>query len=154
MAHWLILAGIETCLLGGWHWARWLSLSAIAALCHPYLLLMVLGLLVSNSLGVWQIERKVPLYRLLRDITGISVVVFGLLWIVGYFTGKGGFSAGGYGYFSMNILAFFDPVLGYSRFLTQNTFHRDFIPSGQYEGNLYLGSGMILLAISAVTLPL
>ena len=48
MAHWLLLAGIETC-LRGWSWQRWLAWSAIAALCHPYLLLMVLGPLAAGA---------------------------------------------------------------------------------------------------------
>lgn len=154
MAHWLILAGIEACLARGWHWPRWLALTATAALCHPYLLLMVLGLLAANAAQAWLVERSVSPYRLLCDGAGIGIVVFGLFWIVGYFSGKGGMAADGYGYFSMNILAFFDPIFGSSRFLTQNTFHKHFLPFGQYEGYLYLGAGMIVLGISAIVLQL
>ena len=153
MAHWLLIAGIDT-YLRGWSWPRWLTWSAIAALSHPYLLLMVLGLLTASAISALLVKHNKTLVRLLCESTGIFAVLLGLLWSTGSFSGQGGLAAEGYGYFSMNILSLFDPIFSASRFLTQNTFSEDFNPFGQYEGFLYLGAGMIVLAAVAFALQL
>src|SRR5690606_3464633 len=77
-----------------------------------------------------------------------------LFWFAGYLSGTSQGNNEGYGYFSMNILSFFDPVFDSSRFLKQNAFHEHFLPYGQYEGYQYLGFGMILLLSSTVLVSL
>jgi hypothetical protein len=156
MAHWLLLAGIDTC-LDGWNWRRWLSWSAIAALCHPYLLLMVLGLMAASATSaVWIDKTLRPTVLLLQGI-GISLVLLLLMGLAGHFSNSGPLHAEGYGYFNMNILSLLDPLLGWSRYLRQRPVHPDYANLGnfgQYEGFLYLGAGMIVLAIMALALHL
>jgi hypothetical protein len=113
---------------------------------------MVLGLLAASGVSALLVVRDKTLWQLLRETTGIIAVVLGLLWSTGSFSGQGGLAAEGYGYFSMNILALFDPLFSTSKFLTQIAFHEHFKPYGQYEGFLYLGIGMLALAALACAL--
>lgn len=153
MAHWLLLAGMDT-YLRGWSGRSWAQWSIVAALCHPYLLLMVLGLMAASAADALWIGRTRLLGKLAMECGAIGAGVFLALWLAGYLIG-GGAANEGYGYFSMNILALFDPIALFdpafkaSRFLMQHAFHPDFIPYGQYEGYLYLGLGMLSLAIMA-----
>lgn len=152
MAHWLLLAGIDTW-LRGWSARRWAGWSLLAAWCHPYLLLMVLGLMAAAAVDALWVRRSHPLSRLLRDQAGIASLVLLALWLAGYLSG-GGLAGEGYGYFSMNILALFNPLLASSRWLQQHDFHPHFMPYGQYEGFLYLGVGMIALLLMAIAVQL
>lgn len=153
MAHWLLLAGMDT-YLRGWSARSWAQWSILAALCHPYLLLMVLGLMTASAAdALWVGRTRLP-GKLVMECGAIGAGVFLALWLAGYLIGGGGANEG-YGYFSMNILALFDPItlfdpaLRASRFLVQRAFHPDFMPYGQYEGFLYLGAGMLSLVIMA-----
>mgnify|MGYP001765072479 CR=1 FL=1 len=148
MAHWLLLAAIETC-LGDWRWRRWLLLNALAALIHPYLLVMVFGILVAHATAVIRANEEQP-FKMLGQIIGFIAVDLSLLWFAGYFVGSGSLAAEGYGFFSMNILAFFDPLLRWSRFLKPMPVGTE----GQYEGFLYLGAGAILLMALAIGVQL
>lgn len=147
MAHWLLLAGMDTW-LRGWNARSWTLWSLLAALCHPYLLLMVLGLMAASAADALWIGRTRSFRRLVVEGGAIGVGVLLALWLAGYLIG-GGVTGGGYGYFSMNILALFNPIFGGSRFLMQHDFHLDFMPYGQYEGFLYLGAGMLSMAVMA-----
>ncbi len=147
MAHWLLLAGMDTW-LSGWSARSWGLWSLLAAMCHPYLLLMVLGLLAASAAEALWIGRTRSLRRLAIESGVIGTGVVFALWLAGYLIG-GGVAGGGYGYFSMNILALFNPIFGASRFFMQHDFHPDFKPFGQYEGFLYLGAGMLLMVVMA-----
>jgi hypothetical protein len=158
MAHWLLLAGMDT-YLRGWSARSWAQWSILAALCHPYLLLMVLGLMAASAAdALWIARTRLP-GRLFMECGAIGAGVFLALWLAGYLIG-GGTANEGYGYFSMNILALvdpiklFDPAFRASRFLKQHDFHPDFMPYGQYEGFLYLGAGMLSLVIMAACIYL
>jgi hypothetical protein len=156
MAHWLLLAGIETCLIG-WSWRRWLAWSAIAALCHPYLLLMLLGLMAASAISALRIDKTLTFAPLVRQGAGIGLAVATLMGLAGYFSGTGPLAAEGYGYFSMNALSLIDPLLEWSRFIRQRPIHPDYTALGnfgQYEGFLYLGAGLLLLAAMALALHL
>lgn len=147
MAHWLLLAGMDTW-LRGWRARSWALWSLLAALCHPYLLLMVLGLMAASAADALWIGRTRSLRRLAVECGAIGAGVLLALWLAGYLIG-GGVAGDGYGYFSMNILALFNPIFGGSRFLMQHDFHPDFMPYGQYEGFLYLGAGMLSMVVMA-----
>lgn len=148
MAHWLLLAAIETC-LGNWRWRRWLLLNALAALIHPYLLVMVCAIMLAHATAVFQ-AREEKLSSLPGQIIGFVAIDLALLWLAGYFGGSGSLAAEGYGFFSMNILAFIDPLLRWSRFLKPMPVGTE----GQYEGFLYLGAGAILLMTLALGVQL
>lgn len=153
MAQWLILAGLET-YLRGWRWKLWLSWGCIAALTHPYLLLMLLGLMAASVLQAGWVLRTHGRWQLFREGGAIVVVLLLILWLAGYVGTKGGVAGGGYGYFSMNSLALFNPIFGASRFLMQHDFHSDFMPYGQYEGFQYLGVGMMVLTAMSLAVCL
>lgn len=153
MAQWLLLAGIDAC-LRGWQWQRWLVLVLVAALVHPYLLLMVLGLLLAANLQAVPVEPR----RMLPKRAGQNALILGSLVAVlvaaGHFSGKGPLAGEGYGFFSMNMAALVDaetePKFGHARLVPD-------IPAatqGQYEGYLYLGGGMIALGLIASGLML
>lgn len=147
MAHWLLLAAFER-YFSGWSGRGWLFLAAIAALCHPYLLFMLLGLM---SAALLDNARAFPeagsstRYRANLQFLAILLTLALLMWLAGYFV-DGASDRSGYQYFSMNLLALFDPqFFNASRFLVQHDFSPDFAPYGQYEGFQYLGIGMMLL---------
>lgn len=154
MAQWLVLAGIEAC-LDGWSPRRWLVLALMAALCHPYLLIIELGLMSASAATALWIDRSHLWRNLLVQGAGICIVLIAVMVLIGYFSGTGQLAAEGYGFYSMNVLALVDPLLGWSRFIRQRPIHPDFAilgNFGQYEGFLYLGAGMILLGSMALAL--
>lgn len=152
MAHWLLLAAIETG-LDRWSGRKWLALSVLAALCHPYLLLMVLALSAAAAFVALRIDRSHGLTALLGHAALVAAAVAAPMALAGYFGSTGGLSAEGYGFYSMNVLSLFDPLLGWSRFIQQRPIHPDYAGFGnfgQYEGFLYLGAGMIALGCVAL----
>lgn len=156
MAHWLLLAAIEAC-LDRWSVKRWLFLAMIAALCHPYLLFMVLAVAGASAYVAWRIDRSHRFTTLLAHGVIVALVVATLMAVAGYFGSSGGLAAEGYGFYSMNVLSLIDPLLGWSRFIQQRPIHPDYASFGnfgQYEGFLYLGAGTILLGSMALGLAL
>ncbi len=156
MAHWLLLASIDTC-LRGWSWPRWLLWSAIAALCHPYLLLMVLGFMAASAATAVWIDKTHRLRMVLLQGAGMGLALALLMGLAGHFSSSGPLQAEGYGYFNMNSLSLIDPLLDWSRYIRQRPVHPDYAVLGnfgQYEGFLYLGAGMIVLVVMALTLHL
>ena len=156
MAHWLLLASIDTC-LRAWSWPRWLLWSAIAALCHPYLLLMVLGFMAASGATTVWIDKTQRLRTVLLHGIGLGLVLLLLMGLAGHFSSSGLLQTEGYGYFNMNSLSLIDPLLGWSRYIRQRPVHPDYAMLGnfgQYEGFLYLGAGMILLVVMALALQL
>ncbi len=156
MAHWLLLAGIDS-YLEGWNGRRWLGWSALAALIHPYLLLMLLGLMAASATRAVWIDKTLRLPVLALQGIGISLLLWVLMYLAGHFSSSGPLHAEGYGYFNMNTLSLLDPLLGWSRYLRQRPVHPDYANLGnfgQYEGFLYLGAGMIMLLVMALALHL
>lgn len=145
MAHWIVLAGIGEC-LSAWSARRWLVLSLVAALVHPYLLLMTLGLMLAAACSHGWSRQDGVLPRLFAQLFGIGCATFIAMVLAGYFSGSGSVSADGFGYYSMNLNAYIDPWFNWSRFLRQ----RPVGTAGQYEGFMYLGVGMIALTLAAV----
>lgn len=156
MAQWLILASMET-YLSTWTWQRWLLWSALAALCHPYLLVMVMAVACASASVTLFIDRSHTVTSLIRQAAGISAVLIVLMGLAGYFSGPKQLAAEGYGFYSMNVLSLVDPLLGWSRFIRQRPIHPDYSVLGnfgQYEGFLYLGAGMLLLGCMALAVLL
>jgi Family of unknown function (DUF6311) len=154
MAHWLILWSMLIALS---HYNLWrlLFFVVISLLTHPYLGAMALafGILILMSTKTVSVNMTVRLQHLAL----VLFVSTSVMWAAGYFQGSSERSAGGYGFFSANLLTWFDPMewLGFlashgrpienaaqwSRWIVgpgQAT-------AGQYEGFAYLGAGGLLL---------
>lgn len=149
MAHWVLLAGIEA-YLRGWKIRSWAGLTALSLLIHPYIFLMQLGWMTASLFKAWQ-QEGLPARRLGRDAFLIGLLCLALMLAVGHLTTGGRVAGEGYGFFSMNLLALFEPVFidasyGASPFLM----HHKMATEGQYEGYLYLGAGMLILATVAL----
>ncbi len=155
-AHWLLL------------WALWLylrvdaearppfvqiaALGLVAGLVHPYLAVMVIGLVGALGVRVLLAARELGRGTAMR----YAAVVFGLAvagplagwWISGLFTvsGVGNLTSEGLGKYSLNLLAPITPT-GWSRWLPEWPLGAE----GQsYEGFHYFGAGLLGLIVSAV----
>ncbi len=144
MAHWIVLAGIEGC-LRDWRTRRWLALCVVAAGVHPYLLVMTLGLLMAALAGR---RGRATLAQAAADLGLILATTLAVMYLAGYFSGSGQVAAAGFGHFSMNLNAFIDPWFNWSRFLRQGAIGTP----GQYEGFMFLGTGMLALCVAAAAL--
>lgn len=146
-AHWLLLAALylywrNTSFPQFW---QWLILLCVAILVHFYLAVMVWGVFIVYWLKCWNHKLAVKYYMLLPIVILMATVT--IMWLVGYFViPVSNSSAGGFGYYSMNILSPF-----YAG--DMSTFLRPFLLAGegQYEGFNYFGLGLIgLLTIIIV----
>jgi hypothetical protein len=140
-AHWMIVATLllyAAPLRGGVARERTMAalLLVLAAGTHPYLTVMVLGLVGAAAWARSRSWQELGASWLLYLVT--SAVA---LWAFGYL-GHADLAAPGFGEFSANLLALVDPD-GWSRVVPD-------VPSGpgEYEGFGFLGVG-VLLVISA-----
>ena len=116
---------------------------------HPYFLPVLFGLMFANMIELFIIKRKTIIRSLI--LLGISLMA---TVIVGFVIGALGTSSklegDGYGYFSMNLNAIINPIscsgIQWSRFI--KTFPQIL---GNYDGFNYLGVGIIVLNIVAVS---
>ncbi|MCG7375261.1 DUF6311 domain-containing protein [Pseudomonas luteola] len=144
--HFLILAALYLCFRP--HQKNritlWACLVGVTALVHAYFIPMV-GILWLSDL-CWQRYKK----AIDNKTTFIEIaVVFASLaittWQAGYFTVSGGVSAGGYGFYRMNIISLFNSCNSWSYILTGfNT------EPGEFEGFNYLGLGGVILFILSI----
>lgn len=148
MAHWLILASLflyfqdykRSVNLG------WTAIILISALVHAYMMLMAvvlwLAFLVKSSKTYPSLHNKDLLWPLAFNFIALFIV----MWLAGYFTvSSQGLNGGGYGIYSLNLLALFEP-LDWSRFMQPFAL----ATPGQYEGFNYLGFGMLFLLVLAL----
>lgn len=123
-------------------WAA--GFNVVAAGIHPYLAAMVF-LLTLGLLGrLYWVDRRLSRGWLLGAPAVVGATAVGLFWLFGYIGQPVGLGASGLGFFSADLLAFFNPH-GLSMWMPT-------LPSGpgQYEGFGYLGAGV--LALGAVAL--
>jgi hypothetical protein len=146
-SHWLVLwaflLATRTPRAGPRHWT---VLALVAGMVQPYLAAMVLGIAAAALLG----SSEWPLVRRARTVAATIAAMAVGWWLSGLFILGGGdsFTEGGFGYFSMNLLAFVTP-LGWSRFLPAVPVAG---PGQEGEGFLYLGAGVLALVVLAVGL--
>jgi len=142
LPHWLILYALwlnvrVPTARQYWHW---LGLITVAALTFPYLYVMVMGLFFADCLRHLFICKKSSGEVVFCCFMGVLLFSVLLLWLMGSFqSGAYGFSAGGFGYFSMNLNAIFNPMWFSRLFPKLGMFFY------QYEGFNYLGAGIIFL---------
>ncbi len=139
-AHWLILFSFLVYLNDRLKIKQWLEIYLIVILSlfiHPYFLPMSLGIL--SALILKKILKKEISSQ--SVLWGLSFLIMLILLSVFILCENKTNSAGGYNNFSMNLNALFNPM-GKSLFLPDfKTF------PGQYEGDNYLGFGLILIAL-------
>lgn len=152
LAHWVLLAALYL------HLARprvsprtgpWTALVAATSLMHPYLWVMVAGLLAADAWSLWRRrEPDVPLRRWRVALhLAVPLLATALLWSVTGMLGGGPASSFGLGHFSFNLTSPINP-LGWSAFVRD----RPLAVGAQYEGFSYLGAGVLLLAALALFL--
>lgn len=161
----LVLAALALA-LGPWRCWPWLALAPLAAAVHPYLAAMVLGLLLAAVVAALG-EGVGPRSQVLGTLAVASLLAAGTAFLVGAFGLGGQLSAEGFGFFSANLLTWFDPMdwadflARFGRDVAQGREWSTVLPAlgqataGQYEGFAYLGLGMLaLLGLALVTAAL
>lgn len=145
MGHFLILAGVYLALRPAEERRAlpWVMVLVAAAMVNSYLLAMVASFWLADLAQV-VIRRPQTWRRVGLEFLEIAGVVGLTCWQVGYFTVGAGVSAGGYGFFRMNLLSLVDPS-GWSYVLMD-------IPGGKGEGEgfNFLGLGVLVLAIAGL----
>ncbi len=142
IGHWLILAALCVFMQERRKIPLWTLLLCVASLIHAYLCAMVIAIWLADVIR--RFAYKTTPARLLATEVAIVIVCLGAaMTFAGYFISTG-VSAGGFGYFRMNLLAFFDPSPIWS------SFYSDAYRNGDYEGFAYLGAGMLVLTVIAL----
>ena len=153
-AHWLVLwaflifismpVGAKN--LDGRKRAQLISTIAIAALVHPYILLMVYMFVLAIALRAWIADAAI--LHVIQGLIVAALVGIGLMILVGFIPINDPKSVAVWGYrlFSFNLLAPINPMnydgLLYGRLPTAGQL--------QYEGYAYLGLGMLILGVLAI----
>lgn len=124
-----------------------LVLTGIAVGINPYLALQVLAVL-SAGVAALGLTKQLTWKAAATVMAGIMLTSLAVVYSLGFFIPSGrGYSGGGYGFYSMNLLAPFDPYECGSILLPKLPLFTE----GQYEGFNYLGLGAIaLLACIAI----
>ncbi len=144
IGHWILLAGLYLYLRKSTTAFQWIVLLCVAALVHPYLLAMSLGLWTADRWRAW----------MAREVTGKSLAVeSGLAFLLlagtmisaGYFAVRG-VGSEGYGYYRFNMTSPFHPLDIWS------IWRQTPYVGGNYEGFSYPGAGMFILALLVVSL--
>jgi len=123
-------------------WLKWTLVLGMSLLVHPYLFFINLFLLLIDLLNLYLVRKKVSLkdvaYFLIFEISFIILLAYSL----GLFL-TGSAKAPGYGDFSMNLNAIFNPM-GWSNILPDLDIIRY-----QAEGFNYLGFGILILLFTS-----
>jgi len=142
IGHWLILAALCVFMHERRKIPLWTLLLCVASLIHAYLCAMVIAIWLADVIR--RLAYKTTPARLLAAEVAIAAVCLGaVMTFAGYFISTG-VSAGGFGFFRMNLLAFFDPSPIWS------SFYSDPYRNGDYEGFAYLGAGVLALTVIAL----
>ncbi len=125
----------------------WGLLLVVAILIHAYLFVMVASIwaadMVSRSRAREQSEALV-----LAEFVGLTSLCGVVAWLAGYFAVGHNISTDQYGLAGLNLLALFDP--GFEKYGVWSPWMPD-LPGGVgHESFMYLGSGLLLLALVAL----
>jgi hypothetical protein len=142
--HFLILAALWTILAqhNKISYLKWSLILVVSLLVHPYLLFINLFLLLVDLLNLYFVRKKIGLKDTLYFLVFEEGLIFLLAYILGLFL-TGNAKAPGYGDFSMNLNAIFNPM-GWSNILPDLGIIRY-----QAEGFNYLGFGTLLLLFAS-----
>ncbi len=154
-AHWLLVAalwlGVRTYATRRESWrgvASVLTLVALAAGFHVYWVVMVGGFAAALLLRLLVVDRLLRWQDALAGLSALLAIPCGVMLLFGYFSGVApSLGAEGFGQFSSDLTAFFNPG-DFSRLFTAIRLN-----PRQGEGYAYLGLGSLaLLAFSAGSL--
>ncbi|WP_448509599.1 DUF6311 domain-containing protein [Immundisolibacter sp.] len=147
--------------LGPWRGWPWPLLVMAAVGVHPYLAAMVAAIATAAA-GAAYGERRLDWRTLMCGSLLLLLAAAGTAYLAGYFVGSSQFSAVGQGYFSANLLTWFDPMdwagflAHFGRDVAQGREWSRLLPvlgqatAGQYEGFAYQGAGMLALLAAAL----
>lgn len=146
-AHWIIVAALYLYYAPperrrAWHW---LVLLWLAPLVHAYLMFMAYAVWGAYMLRYAVLDRRLSVMRSIALLVSSVAGSLLMMWLAGYFL-KMDVSTGGFGYYSMNMLAPFWPV-GVALLLPHSVAAAT---PGQYEGFNYLGLGILLALVFVV----
>lgn len=131
------------------HSFAWIFLLSIAILTHFYLAVMVLALYLADVCNRVFIKKSSLFNEILFEYAFLISVAGFVAWQAGYFAIEGASGATrGFGDFRTNLLALFNSR-GWSYWLKPIPL-RDAVEAATGEGFQYLGSGSLLLLMSAV----
>lgn len=157
-SHWLIVAALEFYLAASARISRsrmagGVAICFVAGGINPYITLLSLMLIGAGYLRSIVLAARVGETSSAAKVSAIGIIIsvaaaVVALWAFGFIIVGGGakaYAGGGYGYYSMNLLAPIDPF-DYPALLLKKQ------PSfpGQYEGYNYLGLGVIVLLAAAI----
>lgn len=122
-----------------------LGLCLLALLTFPYLFFMVSAVAFAG-LGQAGLNRRLSRPAAVLASGGLIGCLIVALWVLGYLTG-GGFADKGFGVYSMNLLS---PLVPQVSGLFPGSAGMVDATGGQYEGFVYVGAGLLLLAFLAL----
>jgi hypothetical protein len=144
VGHWILLAGLYLYLRKFATPFQWIVLLCIAALVHPYLLAMSLGLWTADR---WRacVAQEVTKTSLAVESGLAFLLLAGTMISAGYFSVQG-VGSEGYGYYRFNITSPLHPLDIWS------IWRQTPYVGGNYEGFSYPGAGMFVLAVLVAAL--
>ncbi|MDR0454031.1 MAG: DUF6311 domain-containing protein [Deferribacteraceae bacterium] len=158
-AHFIILICIYICIVkrkkqNGWgnilkNTLIWSSILTLATLIHFYLTFMVLFFMVFYTINDFY-EQKKPVNILIKIAVPI-LTLWLVMFSIGMFHSGSSKKTSNAGYASANLNTFINPAV--NAFINNEDLGSPFLPTipyaikWQYEGNAYLGFGMILCVI-------
>jgi hypothetical protein len=123
-------------------WAAGLSLLAFGT--HAYLFAMVMGVVLA-TIAQAVTNRALTWREAIAALLGLAALVAILVALSGALSPHGNLAAGGFGYYSMNMLSPLSPQgSGLDPLLRGQLVDAT---GGQYEGYSYLGGGILLLLV-------
>jgi hypothetical protein len=141
-AHWLILAALWLFFSDSPKRSRWALLISLAALVHAYMI-AILGIIWAFDLGRRYLSKCEQPIQLAKEVATVLVCLVVVMGLAGYFA-HGSTVAEGFGIYRMNLLSWFDRKDALSTLVFQER------RAGDYEGAVYLGAGMLCLAVLAI----
>jgi hypothetical protein len=138
---WLILAGLYLLFRKHDHnqWWQWSLLLLLSLTVHPYLFFMNAFLMITDLLMLLK-NKSINIFKLALFLIIEAFFIYNIAYALGLFTVSQAYAAG-YGNFSMNLNALFNP-LGWSNVLPDLD-----ITKYQTEGFNYLGLGILFLLL-------
>lgn len=145
--HWIILASILLYLNNRLDKIDWLYIALLAnisLLVHPYFTFMIFPIIAAFLYKKIFTEKESTVKEIMPYSIVILFSIIFTMYLLGMFEVTNP-NAGGWKSFSMNLNALINPIWSKSLFLNKLSFM-----DGQYEGDNYLGLGLIILLILAL----
>ncbi len=128
------------------------ALTALTPLVHPYLVAMVTGLSLLYGLRLYFIDKSISLKQCALYITALIGSLLLVASLLGFISKDEQMGSWGFGYYSMNLNAPFNPRGAHNSPYTSSLFKELPCNEGQYEGYSYFGIGFLLLLAYALWL--